>query len=394
LHFFGEMKFGIRRRLPIILLLATLILSPPITTRPILAFETDQYDLPPTPLADIGEEVAKHVDERLREAVSRINADISRREDCATVEDRNPTCGAVADEIEKLAYLRSADGLAYQVYKELGSGIPPFTSMGTWMDTHRFKGQPARYRPSFFKSIFIPLPHVALTTSPTVLMYGSEFGTDKVAHFFQQGYRYFEIYRRARQKGLSPDAATHEAVLWGRKSEERIFGVLISGVYSNGDLASNYAGMKFYESLTQPVRIGSGIQPSLLRLQNGTWVINEGASLRECLKLLISDHFNEALNPSIFTPNFGLRWYVRREVRRRACKQWFARNPNLSQSELEEESIRLRLWHGDDYGFTGSEDFVTIANTCFESNEIAPQAEPHPIASARVTLINSRAVDH
>ena len=38
-------------------------------------------------------------------------------------------------------------------------------------------------------------------------------------------------------------------------------------------------------------------------------------------------------------------------------------------------SQALRLWHGEDYGFTDSEDFVTIANTCFEGEE--------PLAASR-----------
>jgi hypothetical protein len=48
------------------------------------------------------------------------------------------------------------------------------------------------------------------------------------------------------------------------------------------------------------------------------------------------------------------------------ARQWRERDPQLSRRALEERSRALRMWHGEDYGFTDSEDFVTIANTCFE----------------------------
>ena len=60
------------------------------------------------------------------------------------------------------------------------------------MDSHHFVAQPARYRTSYWKSIFILNPGIALTISPTVNLYGSEFGTDKIAHVFQQGYTYYK----------------------------------------------------------------------------------------------------------------------------------------------------------------------------------------------------------
>ncbi|GEM_PF-3137331 len=133
------------------------------------------------------------------------------------------------------------------------------------------------------------------------------------------------------------------------------------------DLAANYVGLKFYHGLTQPILIGGSTHPAVLLLKDGLWTFNDRVNLREeLLKPFISNHLNEALNPSVFTKNFGLRWYIRRTVRKRSCAQWFARCPNLSQSELEEQSRALTIWQGEDYGFTDSEHFITIANTCFE----------------------------
>src|SRR2546425_8064307 len=181
------------------------------------AFETDQYNLPPKPLADIGDEVSQHVEQRLQKAVEKINAEIRAREDCLAKDvrrSRESECKSPEEERTKLDYLRSNDAVAHEAYHQLGAGVPPFTSMGTWMDLHHFRGQPARYRTSYAKSIFVLLPPIALTISPTVNMYGSEFGTDKIAHLFQQGYTYYKIYHRALAEGATPAEATAKAVRW------------------------------------------------------------------------------------------------------------------------------------------------------------------------------------
>jgi hypothetical protein len=342
------------------------ILSALLLPQLALGFETNQYDLPRQPLADIGSEVSDHVERKLRIAVDKVNDEITAREKCfeSGAAYRAPrNCGEPGIEQKRLDYLRSEDGIAQAAFDELGAGMVPFTSMGTWMDSHRFAAQPARYRTSYLKSIFILNPGIALTISPTVKLYGSEFGTDKVAHVFQQGYTYYKAYRRALAEGASPAEATAKAIRWGQKSERTFYGTLVAGVYSNGDLAANYAGLKFYQGLTKPIVNGGFSRPAVLELREGTWSFRY---LSDLLKPFISDHFNEALNPSIFSRLLGWRWFIRRSVRKRSCDQWRQRYPELSRGALEEMSQVLRLWHGEDYGFTDSEDFVTIANTCFE----------------------------
>jgi hypothetical protein len=344
--------------------MSVLLLSPGVAT----AFETDQYDLPRKPLADIGSEVTDHVLLKLGIAVNKINVEILARQKCLTEETEGRAargCGSRDDEQRKLDYLRSEDAIARAVFDQLGSGIPPFTAMGTWMDSHRFLSQPARYRTSYWKSIFILNPGIALTISPTVNLYGSEFGTDKIAHIFQQGYTYYKIYRHALSDQATSRDATAAAVRWGQKSERSFYGTLVAGVYSNGDLCANYAGLKFYQGLTHAIVIGNITRPATLKLSEGIWKLND-TSKEVLLKPFISDHLNEALNPSIFTSLLGWRAFIRRSVRRRSCDQWRERYPGLTKSSLEARSSALTLWFGEDYGFTNSESFVTIANTCFE----------------------------
>jgi hypothetical protein len=358
------------------LVLLAALLAP---QRSISAFETDQYNLPPQPLADIGNEVSEHVEQKVRGAVDKVNAEIVILRNCLATEraDRRPKgCDSANSSTSRLEYLRSEDGISREVFEQLGSGVPPFTSMGTWMDSHNFVGQPARYRTSYRESIFILNPVIALTISPTVNLYGSEFGTDKIAHIFQQGYTYYKTYRSALKKGATPEEARLRAVRWGQKSERTFYGTLVAGVYSNGDLSANYAGLKFYEGLTHPVRIGVGTRPALLELQDGFWKLSDNPNIREVLlKPFVSDHFSEALNPSIFTRNLGWHAYIRWSVRKRSCEQWLDRYRGLSREGLEERSRALQLWFGEDYGFTDSDHFITIANTCFE-DEVARASRP------------------
>ncbi|MCU1290097.1 MAG: hypothetical protein JWN60_2326 [Acidobacteria bacterium] len=347
-----------------------MLLCAALLARSIAAFETDQYNLPPKPLADIGDEVTRYAEENLKKAIAEINAEIGERLFCAesiTVRTKKVKCSSPEKERVKLRFLRSEEAVALEVYKQLGAGTIPFTKSGSWMESHVFNAQPARYKTKYEDSIFFITPANYLTISKTVNLYGVQFGTDKIAHFFQQGYTYYKKYNRALAVGATPSEAAKKAVRWGQMTERTFYGTLVSGVYSNADLFANYAGMKFYQNLTRPLVIGEQTKSAVFVLEDGIWKFNENAAAREnLLKPFISDHLNEALNPSIFLP--GLRSYVRRAVKKRSCVQWTSLYPNLSQKDAVDKAEMLKRWNGEDYGFTGSAHFVTIANSCFGEN--------------------------
>ncbi len=352
-----------------------LFLSVVLLMQSISAFETDQFNLPPQPLADIGDEVSEYVEQNLREAIEKINAEILLRQSCLennSAKSKKTKCESTNKERSKLEYLRSENAVARGVFDLLGAGTIPFTKSGTWMEKHQFKAQPARYKTSFSQSIFVVFPTDYLTISSTVKIYDAEFGTDKIAHFFQQGYSYYKIYKRAIDEGNTPDEAAQKAIRWGKTSERTFYGTLVSGVYSNADLCSNYVGMKFYLNLTREIKIGDVAKPAVLLLKNGVWTFAGNGDLRDILiKPFLSKHLNEALNSSIYAKLFGLRSYVRRTLRKRGCKEWLNRYPNLSQADFNEISQTLKLWHGEDYGFTDSKHFVTISNVCFGGENAA-----------------------
>ena len=336
-----------------------------ISSSAAFAFETDQFNLPPEPLADIGAEVHDYVKENVEKAFKKINREINARQNCLDNKTAK-NCESATKNRQRLNYLRSENAVARAVYNRLGAGVVPFTVSGSWMESHRFKAQPARYKTSLKESIYATFPSNYLTISETVNLYGEQFGTDKIAHIFQQGYTYLRIYQRALAKSLSKEAATEKANDWGRMSERTFYGNLVSGVYSNADLAANYAGLKFYQNLTGAIKIGGQIKLPLVVLENGFWKFNENVELSEnLLKPFVTAHLNEALNPSIYTKLFGLRTSVRARLVKRACGEWRTLHPNRSKTDYVEISLRLQTWHGEDYGFTANKSFITIGNACF-----------------------------
>lgn len=339
-----------------------------------LAFETDQFALPPMPLADIGDEVSEHVEKRLLRAVGDINAEIARLELClagGASKSVQKKCLSPAKNQARIEYLRSEEAVVRKVYRLLGTGVPPFTRIDWWIETNKFSARPARYRPPPWKSIFSFWPTSGLALSSTVNMYGSQFGTDKIAHLFQQGYDYYKIVEREVAEGKTAGDAERAALAWGQKTERTFFGTRVSGVYSNADLCANFVGLRFYQALTREVSLGGLTRAPLFSLEGGVWVMNESPEMRRSLlRPFVSDHFNEALNPSVYTPLLGLRSLVRRTVKKRDCALWLKLDPPIGRAVLEQITKSLELWRGEDYGFTTSDYFVTITNTCFDDDEL------------------------
>ncbi|MCW5960659.1 MAG: hypothetical protein KIS76_10900 [Pyrinomonadaceae bacterium] len=345
----------IRQKLCTFVLIAVFLAPAP-------AFETDQYNRPEKPLADIGDEVAEYVSESVRETVEKLNSEIEDREACAAKPD---VCSSVEKARERLRYLRSEEALARGVFKILGGGIPPSTRSGTWMQKHKFKAQPARFKTSFSDSIYKIIPTSYLTISETVKIYGTELGTDKIAHIFQQGYEYYKIRERALEKGKSEEQATGKAVKYGKRTEATYYGYFVSGVYSNGDLAANYAGMKFYQNLLHRLEIGDKTYQPIVKQVGGVWKINDrGAPI---LEPFITDHLNEALNPSVYFKLFWLDSCIRNTVKKKSCAGWKRDFPNKTRADFEAETAALTLWNGEDYGHKDSSHFITIANSCFDN---------------------------
>lgn len=133
----------------------------------------------------------------------------------------------------------------HRVYVAARQGRPPmgFGTYAAWLET----GPVDRVQPARDQGLF---GHVGLLDSPVLATFGPAstitldhtlVGTDKIDHFWIQGYDYF----RRSHGGADPD----RAVDWGTRTERGVWGLGTTGVFSFADLAANFDGLQFYAGL-------------------------------------------------------------------------------------------------------------------------------------------------
>ncbi|STY28257.1 Uncharacterised protein [Legionella wadsworthii] len=315
----------------------------------IQAEETDQFTLPPTEMLDVGPLASNRLYDVLQKVVSRTNAEIRML---------LPKAQHSRYAAKQLAARKDDVYLANLVYEHSGPGFP------RW-----FRRLPKTSQSIFYKElpwktvywlVFSQSPLFLIGLAPTVNMYGYHFGTDKLNHFFMMGHTYYRINKYLLAHGKSAEQAHSLLVLYGKFLELTYLGVLANGVYSNGDLAANYAGWKFYTNLAHPVKIGTRTLLPILVLNGNTWKFSKHVTPDNLLKPFISNHLNEAYNPCRYT---FMRGQIRRQIRKR-CDDWKTRmglTPEIVQAKLEE----ARLWHGESYGHWLPPHEAVTLNACF-----------------------------
>ncbi len=301
-----------------------------------LATETDQFTLPPKPLDDLGRDMGGVVVAALREAVAELDATLVERR------LRNPQADLEPGDERKVAT---------RVYEATGVGTPEAT-MERILRYGDYGNRNVRFVPSYFETIysgaFSPYPLAHMTTDcPTIRLYGIDLGTDKPGHIFQQGYEYYNLYEDARAGGADEQAARARAVDWGVLTEKGLYGIALTGVYSNGDLAGNYAGFKFYRNLFHEIRIGETTLAPIVRRDGDRYAIDPARDNADIMRPYVTEHLNEAFNPS--RPVFSVE-RIRGHVRER-CAAWKARVPEFSETWYRAHLERNRTWFGEPYGW-------------------------------------------
>jgi ankyrin repeat protein len=217
----------------------------------------------------------------------------------------------------------------------------------------------------------------------TFKAYGVYLGTDKLGHFTDMGYVYYSIHRSALLGGDSEEQALEKVLAEGRSGfvlgEKGVLGYLSSGLYSNADLAANWAGFRFYQNLTRPVLVRGKLLPPMVVREGDGWRISPHVRRdSDFLAWFFSDHFNEALNPGSFGPD--LRGSMRENVRRRGSRflEFYvdANGNRRSAAWFEARRAELSTWYGQDYGHAGVGDRgITVASICFEApRDDSPEA--------------------
>ena len=338
------------------------------------ALESDQFTLPPQRLIDFGDEVSWIVWEHLQPIVEQTNAAIKDNTYKASISTTEP---GKRYRLRQVAKMSDEKYLAHQLYKAIGRGFPEVRIEKLIQSAaEEYPIQPAIYEQGYGESIYSgsaftrPLNLVGIV--PTVLTHDVYTGTDKYGHMLQQGYEYYEDFMDEEEDGASLRECFAEAVDGGVGQEDGIYGRIPSGTYSNADLASNYAGLKFYLNLTRPVKIGNHIEPPLLVfVKDHGWVWNESAWNRwgnGLLQPFVSDHFSEAKNPAQY--DWTMRGGIRDSVEERGAA-WVAFHHTNYVTEARNLQS-MATWFGEPYGHSGWEDVITIVNAYFMTLEDEP----------------------
>lgn len=199
--------------------------------------------------------------------------------------------------------------------------------------------------------------------------HGTYFGSDKVGHFTDMGKNYYLAYRESILSGASEAEAHEAAIALGTDhpiySEGALLGSWSAGAYSNGDLAANYAGFLFYRNLTEPVLIDGHLRPPLLEWDGQRWSLAPHVRRdSDFLSYFITDHWDEALNPSVY--ELSMRQNVKRNILDRVDNVlWRYRDVN-GNARLPmwfvQRAAELSTYDGRDYGHRGDlTEVITLA---------------------------------
>ena len=337
----------------------------------VVAHETDQYTVPVgKQFADLGDYFNAYLYDTIDGGVSRSNEKIRKAMET----------GRHADYI---AYLQSDDRLLLNVYGEFTAAFFLIENFESMLHAPRIKRQyPGRvvgYRETIrniYQHVHFPLDPrqiFRLWHASTMQVYGRYFGPDKMGHFADMGFQYYEEYRDALKKGATEEEAIQEALDMGINNiffgERGMVGFGSAGAYSNADLAANWVGFKFYLNLTREVSLKGEMAPPLVERDGDYWRLAPHVRRdTRFFEAFVSDHFNEALNPSHFEK--GMRNKVRDAVKARTDRllEWYADdNGNRRPKEYFDAKLEdLFTYYGDDYGHRGDYDeLISIGNTCF-----------------------------
>lgn len=357
------------------------------------AHETDQYTLPlGRAFADLRFHFSRVTYDAIADATAFTNAKIRN-----SLRNGQPTA-----ETEQL---QSADFISHEVWANLFAAITTNEGLDAELIDDamraRYPGLILAYKPDQYlyddPLLVIDLTKFVRTffRGDTVNVGGTLFGTDKFLHFIHLGAIYHTTYLEARREGLSQAAATARAVddSVGANpvlSENAFLGTLSTGIRSNADLAADYAGLKFYRNLTEPVRIGATQLPPMLVRDGFGWRLDERVRPgSDFFAAFITPHFNEALNPNGFLGPVGER--VRKMLRVRCFDvvDWYRDERGRVRGRAQFAAIEQQLstFYGEPYGYQNDgEDTVSIATTCFEadgSRVVSVADRPAPPAPAQ-----------
>lgn len=351
-----------------------------------LGYETDQFTTPQSPLADIGEDLTIFLMAEIYTAIGEINTEEEKlNNEIKDAEKKYSTSESILDQqklsnlkakynrIETPSYITQLIGLKLGeviYWQEQLDGIfgLPF-SIFPYADNLK-NNLAITYTADRLDTIYAYSGfHRFMSSSyfvfcSTMLAFDVYFGVDKLGHLFNQGIEYYQIYQQAIMENKTIEAGVKEILDYGIDTENRWFGMLVDGVYSNADLAANMAGFYFYKNLFEEINLNGVIYAPLFVLQYNSKIVLNSKYIhheKEFISKFFTYHLNEAFNPSHI--EVMQREIIRSTVKNR-CKNIIKFYHIENKTTLKEAMDSLILWNNMPYGHN-SEDLVRLDETCF-----------------------------
>lgn len=345
---------------------------------PALGHETDQYSVPVgRDFADLRFYFSEYFYDAISHAVDKLNARIDRtlQEGAATEATNN---------------LYDPGEIVRAVFHEFPSVIYNVEALEMQLRApqvqQRFPGMVVAYKPFFWiyhhpLLVIDPTKMMRLKRSSTVMINDVHLGTDKIVHFIHMGYLYYLTWEDSKARGRSDAEAVQDVIQLGTGagpiSENGFLGKVATGVWSNGDLAADYCGFKFYRNLTEPVRVRGEERPPMLVRDGPHFRLNDHVRRNsEFFSVFVSDHWDEVLNPNKYSLGAGS--FVCESIRNR-CEgvlDWYADDDGRPRTRDDFLQIirQLSTYYGEDYGHSGDpSEMVSVVTCCFDKSDGEPR---------------------
>ncbi len=349
-------------------------LAMPSTSR---GHEVDQYTVPDgQEMVDLGEYFNDYFVNAIEEGVRRTNRriDLALGGDGSRFKPDDPKYGSGVLRTydsgttgQTLSYLQSDQAVAHYVRRSIPDAVTLIEGLEHELFRKKLVEQypegVVAFHPSDFDCVYAkvhfpldPRSLFRLWRASSVMAYDTNLGTDKIGHFVDMGYNYYMVYTRRRSQGLGTRRAMYDAVHAfdsGLLSENSVLGYATAGAYSNGDMASNYVGCLFFRNLTEPVRLKGQLRPPLVVRDGDYWKLNDYVRGEpDFFAWFISDHFDEALNPSHYEK--GMQRAMRKAITHRlaSLEVWYADadgNPR-PDGYFQNKMMDLATYYNLDYG--------------------------------------------
>ncbi|MBI2520619.1 MAG: hypothetical protein HYV97_09380 [Bdellovibrio sp.] len=268
-----------------VLLILVVLIIPGVTC----ALESDQYMTWGRELRDVSLELNTHVNETIEQALQQL-AEKKKIVSCEKAHDFaiKKFRGFIVHKIETWL----DDDLGDDLYPRADMNLPDYFSISIYNYRYSVVG---RYFPM----------------GRNLNFNGVILGSDKLAHFFSTGLRYFNLFKSAKKKGMSDEEATRKAIRYGISLERSYLGLWPSGVFSWGDLEANYQGLQMNR------RFCDGDRPYLAQDPEGYWRLANPVEMGDFL----NPYMDETFNPSYYG---FLKWLKVKPMLQKYCSRKLA----------------------------------------------------------------------